>query len=104
MFELKGLSGQWLLTLVALLVSAGIVFWIAHAPNRLVAAALGLVLGGALGNAIDRPLLGGVVDFVSLHAGGYNWYVFNIADVGIVVGAALLLYESLLASRKSATE
>lgn len=104
MFELKGSAGQWLLTALALGVSAGIIVWIARAPNRITAAALGLVLGGAIGNAIDRPLMGGVVDFVSLHAGGYNWYVFNLADVAIVVGAAVLLYESLMGSRKTATD
>lgn len=104
MFEMKGSTGQWLLTALALAVAVGIVAWLARAANWLTAAALGLVLGGAIGNAIDRPLMGGVVDFVSLHAGGYNWYVFNVADVGIVVGAALLLYESVLGSRKTATD
>ena len=104
MFEMKGSAGQWLLTALALVVSMGIVFWLSRAANWLTAAALGLVLGGAIGNAIDRPLMGGVVDFVSLHAGGFNWYVFNIADIGIVVGAALLLYESVLGSRKTATD
>jgi len=104
MFELKGPGGQWLLTVLALAVSAGIVVWLWRVPNSFVAVALGLVLGGAVGNAIDRPLMGGVVDFVSLHAGGFNWYVFNLADVGIVVGAGLLLYESLIGSRKTATD
>jgi len=104
MLELKGNGGQWLLTALALTVSLGIVVWLARAANRVVAMALGLVLGGAVGNAIDRPLMGGVVDFVSLHAGGYNWYVFNLADVAIVVGAGLLLYESILGSRKTATD
>ena len=104
MFELRGNAGQWALAALALVVSAGIIWWLGRAANWLTAAALGLVLGGAVGNAIDRPLMGGVVDFVSLHAGGFNWYVFNIADIGIVVGAALLLYESVLGSRKTATD
>jgi len=104
MFELKGSAGQVILTAIAVIVSVGIVLWLTRAANRLTAIALGLVLGGASGNAIDRPLMGGVVDFVSLHAGGFYWYVFNLADVAIVVGAAMLLYESLLGSRKSATD
>ena len=104
MFELKGAAGQLAFTALAIVVSIGIIVWLARAANRVTAIALGLVLGGAIGNAIDRPLLGGVVDFVSLHAGGFYWYVFNLADVAIVAGAALLLYESLLGSRKTATD
>ena len=57
------------------------------------AVCLGLIMGGALGNAIDRVILGGVADFFSLHAFGFYWYVFNLADVGIVAGVAGLLYE-----------
>jgi len=104
MLELKGAAGQLAFTLLAVAVSIGIVVWLARATSRIAATGLGLVLGGAIGNAIDRPLMGGVVDFVSLHAGGWHWYVFNVADVAIVVGAALLVYESLLGSRKSATD
>jgi signal peptidase II len=55
---------------------------------------LALSIGGAIGNAIDRLRLGGVADFFSLHAFGFHWYVFNIADVAIVAGVAALLYES----------
>ena len=76
--------------------------WIAHAHSRLVSASLGLIAGGAVGNAIDRLHLGGVADFFSLHAAGYYWYVFNIADVAIVAGVAGLLYDSTIASRKKA--
>jgi signal peptidase II len=104
MFELKGEWGQWLLTGLAVAVSAGIVVWLAQTRKYAAVVGLGLVLGGAIGNAIDRPLMGGVVDFVSLHAGGFNWYVFNVADCGVVVGAAVLLYESLTGSRKTATD
>ena len=104
MFELKGAAGQLAFTALAAAVSVGIIAWLARAVNWPAAAGLGLVLGGAIGNAIDRPLMGGVIDFVSLHAGGFYWYVFNLADVAIVVGAALLLYESVLGSRKTATD
>jgi signal peptidase II len=61
-----------------------------------------LIIGGALGNGLDRLLIGGVADFFSLHAFGFYWYVFNIADVAIVAGVALLLYDSLRGSRKDA--
>jgi signal peptidase II len=82
--------------------AAAVVFlwvWLARAPSRLTAAALGLIIGGALGNAIDRLHWPGVMDFVLLHAqiGTWNlrWYVFNLADVAIVAGVVGLLYESL---------
>ena len=57
-------------------------------------AALGLVIGGALANALDRLIHGAVADFFQLHWNGWSWYVFNLADVAIVAGVALLLYES----------
>lgn len=104
LFELGGRTGQLLLTAIAILVSIGIVLWLARATDRLTANALGLILGGAIGNAIDRPLMGGVVDFVSLHAFGFHWYVFNLADVAIVAGVIGLLYESLVGSRKRAAK
>ncbi len=66
------------------------------------AVSLGLIIGGAIGNAIDRAKLGGVADFFSLHAFGFYWYVFNIADVAIVAGVIGLLYDSLWASRNDA--
>jgi signal peptidase II len=69
-----------------------------------VAASLGLIMGGALSNAIDRILLGGVADFFSLHAFGYYWYVFNIADMAIVAGVVGLLYDSLAPSRNRAAK
>ena len=59
------------------------------------AASVGLIIGGAIGNGIDRILIGGVADFFSLHAFGFYWYVFNIADVAIVAGVIGLLYDSL---------
>lgn len=97
-------AGQWLLTVFACATAAALWIWTAKgATGRLMAASLGLIIGGAIGNAIDRALYGGVVDYVSLHAFGFYWYVFNIADVAIVAGVAGLLYDSFLASRKSAS-
>lgn len=102
MFSLESQKGQYLLAIVAVFVSMGMAAWLARTGSALLATALGLIIGGALGNAIDRIVLGGVADFYSLHAFGYYWYVFNLADVAIVAGAALLLYESLVVSRKKA--
>jgi len=74
--------------------------WLARASSRLSALSLGLIIGGAVGNAIDRLTYGAVADFVLLHAETatwrFNWYVFNLADVAIVAGVIGLLYESLV--------
>jgi signal peptidase II len=74
--------------------------WLARAASRLSAVALGLIIGGAIGNALDRLHWPGVMDFVLFHIDtpGFNfrWYVFNLADVAIVAGVLGLLYESLL--------
>ena len=63
---------------------------------------LGLIIGGALGNALDRLIVGGVIDYISLHAFGYYWYIFNIADAAIVAGVVGLLYDSYVSSRNAA--
>jgi signal peptidase II len=79
--------------------------WLCRAgESRLMAWGLALIIGGAIGNAIDRLWLGGVADFYSLHAFGFYWYVFNIADVAIVAGVVALLYDSFIASRKDAAK
>ena len=74
--------------------------WMARSHTRLATIALGLIIGGAIGNGIDRLAYGAVVDFALFHIeiGGnsYNWYVFNLADVAIVAGVAALLYDSFL--------
>ena len=78
--------------------------WVFPARNRLMAASLALIIGGALGNALDRILLGGVADFFSAHAFGFYWYIFNLADVAIVAGVAGLLYDSYKSSRNGAVK
>ena len=103
-FQWLGGSTPW--ALIAL-TAAAVVFllaWLARAGSRLSGLALGLIIGGAIGNAIDRVLQGGaVIDFVRLHAviGGVDrdWYVFNVADAAIVAGVVGLLYESVRPDR-----
>src|SRR5216684_3800626 len=90
--------GRWILVMVNLAAAALFVFWLRSARSGLLAAALGLLVGGALGNAIDRAAYGAVVDFISLHALGWRWYVFNIADAAIVAGVIGLLYDALYGS------
>lgn len=85
-------AGGWqngLFIAVAGLVSIGIV-WMMRRESPQGGYALGFILGGALGNVIDRLRLGRVVDFVDFHIGDWHWYVFNIADAAITVGAVLL--------------
>lgn len=94
---LPGWLGPWVLSAFAVAVSVALYVWIAKsATNRLLAISLALVIGGAVGNAIDRVWLGGVADFFSAHAFGFYWYVFNIADVAIVAGVVGLLYDSIV--------
>ena len=89
-------------TLLALKTGAVVILWVwlARAETKLTALSLGLIIGGAFGNAIDRLAYGAVMDFVLFHitTPGFNftWYVFNLADAAIVAGVIGLLYESLL--------
>jgi signal peptidase II len=98
-FQQEGPFGQWALLAVKAVAVALLWIWLARAGSRLTALALGLIIGGAIGNGIDRLAYGAVADFVLLHletaTGRFNWYVFNLADVAIVAGVAILLYESL---------
>ena len=96
---------QIVLAMFSVLVSLALWVWLASAgTGRLMAWALGLIVGGALGNGLDRLLIGGVADFFSFHAFGFYWYVFNIADVAIVAGVAALLYDSYQGSRNDAAK
>ena len=76
--------------------------WLAHIPSKLSAVAIGLIVGGGIGNLIDRLAYGAVADFYALHAFGFHWYIFNIADVAIVAGVIGLLYDSLFGGHKKA--
>lgn len=98
------MAGQIMLAVFALVASLALAIWIARTDSRILAVSLGLIVGGALGNGLDRLVIGGVSDFVSLHAYGYYWYVFNVADAAIVAGVAGLLYESLIGSRRNAAK
>jgi len=103
------LAGQalWhrlLLAALALVVAAFLLRWIARAENRLTAVALGGIVGGAIGNVIDRLRFGAVVDFADAWAGNWHWYVFNLADAAIVLGVAALIADALFGSRRTAKE
>lgn len=95
LFQQEGMFGRLMLLGISLLACALIIFWLRKPSPRLQSLALGLVLGGAAGNAVDRAAYGAVADFVLLYAGDFEWYVFNIADAAIVVGVLLILYGGL---------
>jgi signal peptidase II len=87
---------RWFFSAVALGISVAILIWLKRLnPNeRLLACALALILGGAIGNLIDRVVYGYVIDFLDFHLAGYHWPAFNVADSAIVMGAALLIGDS----------
>jgi len=89
----------YLMAGIAGLVVIGLVIWLARVAQRLLAVSIGLIIGGALGNIVDRLRLGAVADFVDLHAGGYHWPAFNVADAAITVGVAVMLIDGLLNRR-----
>ena len=99
-FQNDSFLAQAVLTAIKAVAVVLLGIWMARSRNLLATVALGLIIGGAIGNAIDRFAYGAVVDFALFHVqiGGntYNWYVFNVADVAIVAGVAALLYDSFL--------
>jgi signal peptidase II len=99
-FQNDGLVVQTILMLVKAVAVIVLAIWMARSKPLMATLSLGLIIGGAIGNAIDRFAHGAVVDFALFHvelAGNtYNWYVFNLADVAIVAGVATLLYDSFL--------
>lgn len=102
LFQQGSEAGQLVLAAVHFAATLFLLVWIWRTPSRLTAVAVGLVAGGAAGNGVDRILWGAVADFFHFHAFGYSWYVFNIADVAIVAGVGLLLYDSLRGGHKDA--
>jgi signal peptidase II len=96
LFQQDSESGRWLLVALSVVAAALFTFWMTRTHSRLVAVSLALLNGGAVGNALDRMVYGAVVDFVSLHALGWHWYVFNLADTAIVAGVLGLLYDAIV--------
>ncbi len=96
--------GQALLIGFAVAAVIGLTVWLARTRTGVLAVSIGLIMGGAVGNAIDRLVYGAVADFFSLHAFGFYWYVFNIADVAIVAGVVGVLYDTLLPGHKKVSK
>jgi signal peptidase II len=105
MFNAGAGSGAGLNALVFSLVAAAVViglfYWLRRVSSPLLAAAIGLIIGGAVGNVIDRIRLGAVVDFLDFHIGLWHWPAFNLADSAICVGVAAMLLDGLLLHRET---
>lgn len=100
-FGLLGGTPPWLLMVCGLAIAVALVVWMSRAESQLTTIGLGLIIGGAMGNVLDRFLLGGVTDFLDFYIGQWHWPSFNMADVGIVCGAAILLLESSQSGKKA---
>jgi signal peptidase II len=104
LFQQEGDLGRWLLTVFKLGAAVAMTIWAFRSNEMRLNTALGLIAGGAIGNAIDRIQFGAVLDFAHFFWGGFSWYVFNIADAAIVVGVALMMYDSFRPRGISAPE
>ncbi len=89
----------WALGGLALAVSAGLLYWLGRQPERLLGLAVGLIVGGALGNALDRAHQPGVVDFLDFYLFGWHWPAFNLADSSIFLGVTILVFDGLFRER-----
>ena len=89
---------RWLLTGFAGIVSMALIIWMSRGGSRLLVLSLSLIIGGAIGNIIDRIRYGAVIDFVDLHVGGYHWPAFNVADSAICIGVGVLIIDNFRAS------
>jgi signal peptidase II len=103
---LSGASGwqNWLFTGIAIVVSAGVLWWLTRLPERgksLLALGLALLLGGAIGNLVDRILYGYVVDFILFYYREWSYPAFNVADSAITCGVALVLFDGLVLERRA---
>ncbi|MDJ0834565.1 MAG: signal peptidase II [Gammaproteobacteria bacterium] len=94
---------RWFFTAIAIVVSAVLLVWIKNlkAEEKVTAIALSLILGGAIGNLIDRLLLGHVIDFIQVWLGSYPWPAFNVADSAIFVGAVMLILSGMISPYKT---
>ncbi len=101
MFDTASSWTRWGFTGLALAIVVALLLWLRKVERRWLTASIGLVIGGALGNVIDRVRYGAVADFLDFHIRGYHWPAFNVADSAIMVGVALLFIDALLGRKES---
>jgi len=101
LFDSDSPLNQWLLIALAMIVVAVLLVWLKRAEDRRIGFAIGLIVGGAIGNVIDRLHFGAVADFLDFYIAGFHWPAFNVADAGITVGAVILVIDSLFAGSEN---
>ncbi|WP_324617423.1 signal peptidase II [Microvirga alba] len=100
LFQQSTEFGRWMLVVISIVAAVGLIFWIRRTTGWVLAISLGLIVGGAIGNVIDRLAYGAVFDFIQIYFGSWSWYVFNVADAAIVAGVIGLLYDSFLLEKR----
>ncbi len=100
MFNDFGINGVYILSGVAIIIVLALLKWLKTEKSRMMQVALGFIIGGALGNVIDRIRLGAVFDFLDFYVGDYHWPAFNAADSFICIGAALVIINGFIPSKK----
>ncbi len=106
-FGLFNNGDEWNKVIISALVigvTLWLLIWYGRTDSRLLRAALPLVIGGALGNLVDRIRFGAVFDFLDFHVAGWHWYTFNIADSAIVIGVVLIAWDGLFSSDETAKQ
>lgn len=96
LFQQQGDFGRYVLIAIKVVAAIVLWFWAVQTPSKLMRLAMAFIIGGALGNAVDRVAYGAVADFAHLHWGDFSWYVFNVADAAIVVGVFMMLYDAFV--------
>ena len=99
-FNMMQNTGPLILSLLAIGISSILAWWLYKSESKTEAIALGMIIGGALGNTIDRARFGAVADFLDFYVGTYHWPAFNLADSAISIGVAVLLFHGFFMSKK----
>ena len=102
LFNTNAAMNTAIFTVLAAVIVIALGVWLRRAHNPVIRVALGMIIGGAIGNVIDRLMRGAVVDFLDFHIGTWHWYAFNLADAAICLGVIALLLDGLLARPKAA--
>jgi signal peptidase II len=102
LFNTNAAMNTAVFTVLAAAIVIALLVWMRRAHNPVMRLALGMIIGGAIGNVIDRLMRGAVVDFLDFHLGAWHWYAFNVADAAICLGVIALLLDGLLARPKAA--
>jgi len=100
----SGQASPYVFSAIAGVIVVGLSIWLWRAENRWLAGAIGLIIGGAVGNVVDRLRFGAVADFLYFHVGEFYWPAFNLADSAITIGVAILIFDSLFGQRRQGDE